>query len=167
MLLYHLQDLAKGHLLADFLHCNTDIVSCYVARVVCIELLEDGFELWIGEEVLNINSCRQKLAVIDHMVAREVRLINDFLDLLIIGAHSLANKDILQFFRADKAGTISINPLKRRSQFFNVIIWCHLHNQVQRGFLDRSNCLEISQAIDDITADANTFEQSWLICAEG
>ena len=45
MLLYHLQDLAKGHLLADFLHCNTDIVSCYVARVVCIKLLEDGFEL--------------------------------------------------------------------------------------------------------------------------
>ena len=95
MLRDHGQDLVEGHLLADFLHGKTDVVGFYVARVVCIELLEDGLEFGVGEEVLDIDSCRQKLAVIDLMVTREVHLIDDVLDLLIIGAHSLTDKDIL------------------------------------------------------------------------
>ena len=44
MLRDHGQDLVEGHLLADFLHGKTDVVDCYVARVVRVELLEDGFE---------------------------------------------------------------------------------------------------------------------------
>ena len=136
MLHDHLVDLSDVHLAAQLLHGQLDVLLSDLARRVSVELVKDGLQARISQELLDVDCCGQELTIVDLFVVMVVDLINHVLDVLTTLSHVLRHQYIVQLLGSDHSSAILIDSLELCTQVLHLLLRGSLHQQIQSGLLE-------------------------------
>ena len=155
MLHNHLVDLCCVHLTTELLHGQLNVLFCDLARRICVELVKDGLQARLSQELLDVDRGGQEFTIVDLFVVVVVDLINHILDFLTTCSHALCHQYIVQLLGSDHSSAILINSLELCAQILYLLLRGSLHKQIQSGLLECCYTLERLQSLKHVTSDGH------------
>ena len=146
-------NLFQGKFATKLLHRQENVFLGDLAREVGVKLVEDSLETSICSYATRVYRCSQELMVVDHAIAMEVQLRDDFFDLLLADVTLLLQEYCLQLLDLNHTIAVFVNSFESCTKLLDLSFACCLNEQVHGSLLEGRHAFEAAKSRQQIIAN--------------